>query len=103
MDVFCAGSHAALSGNTLSGNMPSVVTVTQRMRLEEEQIHKFAEELVSLRQRGGVHRTFIGMDIVYIHVIYRYRCVYANRHRYVYIYIYICLFMCMYICIYINV
>jgi len=54
------GSHAALSGNTLSENMPSVVTVTQRMRLEEEQIQKFAQELVSLRQRGGVHRTFIG-------------------------------------------
>ena len=43
--------------HSLSGQLPAEVTVTQRMKLEEEQIKMFSEEL---RQHNGRYRTLIG-------------------------------------------
>jgi len=75
-----AGSRAALSGN-----MPLVVTETHCMKLEKEKLAAFYDELYFLRERGGVHRTFIGMGVcvcvlvrasVYTHITYIHMCVY---------------------------
>ena len=41
----------------LALDLPGTVAVTQRMRLEEEQINNFVEEL---RAHSGRHRTYIG-------------------------------------------
>jgi len=79
------GSSHAGSRAALSGNMPLVVTVTHRLQLDKEQLAAFYDELYFLRERGGVHRTFIGMGVcvcvlvrasVYTHITYIHMCVY---------------------------